>query len=268
MPQLFPKQSNWIMRSLFFGGPIFLILLLSAAEALDRSEFITDQNRVVPQPIAFSHKHHAGQMHISCLYCHNQSEKSRFAQIPAAAVCAGCHKEIWSQSPTLQPVLESDRTGQPILWNKVTKIPAYVYFDHQIHIQQLVGAQSAAQASALAVEHHSHSGPSSGPNSEPSAEPNSEPSALSTLDAQENQLRHTCTLCHGAVETMPLTRLTHPMTMEFCINCHRNPVRYLEQHLPARVDASSVSPGHDHTPSSSLNEVHLESKMDCVTCHR
>jgi hypothetical protein len=43
------------------------------------------------QPIAFSHKLHAGDMKISCLYCHAGAERSRYAGIPALNICMNCH---------------------------------------------------------------------------------------------------------------------------------------------------------------------------------
>jgi len=46
------------------------------------------------QPIAFSHRLHAGEMQISCLYCHSGAESSRTAGIPAASTCMNCHRFV------------------------------------------------------------------------------------------------------------------------------------------------------------------------------
>src|SRR5574340_1826583 len=43
------------------------------------------------QPIAFSHRLHAGELQVSCLYCHFGAERSHHAGIPAASVCMNCH---------------------------------------------------------------------------------------------------------------------------------------------------------------------------------
>ena len=62
------------------------------------------------QPIAFSHKLHAGDMKIACLYCHAGAERSRYAGIPALNVCMNCHEKVTSsfaaqqQAPQTQPV--------------------------------------------------------------------------------------------------------------------------------------------------------------------
>ena len=46
------------------------------------------------QPIAFSHKLHAGTNRIPCLYCHSNAERSRHAMVPAMAVCMNCHSVV------------------------------------------------------------------------------------------------------------------------------------------------------------------------------
>ena len=46
------------------------------------------------QPIAFSHKLHAGDMKISCFYCHAAAESSRYAGIPALNICMNCHERV------------------------------------------------------------------------------------------------------------------------------------------------------------------------------
>ena len=48
------------------------------------------------QPIAFSHKLHAGDMKVACLYCHAGAERSRYAGIPALNVCMNCHEKVTS----------------------------------------------------------------------------------------------------------------------------------------------------------------------------
>ncbi|MBS4027689.1 MAG: cytochrome c3 family protein, partial [Ignavibacteriales bacterium] len=46
------------------------------------------------QPIAFSHRLHAGEMGMQCLYCHFGAEKSKHAGIPPVNVCMNCHKYV------------------------------------------------------------------------------------------------------------------------------------------------------------------------------
>src|SRR5690606_28064112 len=53
-----------------------------------------DQHYEPEQPIAFSHRLHAGELEISCLYCHSGAEQSRTAGIPAASLCMSCHQHV------------------------------------------------------------------------------------------------------------------------------------------------------------------------------
>ncbi|HUE73854.1 MAG TPA: cytochrome c3 family protein, partial [Pirellulaceae bacterium] len=46
------------------------------------------------QPIAYSHRLHAGELQIDCLYCHTGAETSRHAGIPPAATCMNCHRFV------------------------------------------------------------------------------------------------------------------------------------------------------------------------------
>ena len=54
----------------------------------------------------------------------------------------GCHAQIWKDSPILEPVRASFRTGQPLAWTRVHDLPDFVYFDHSIHIAKGVGCES------------------------------------------------------------------------------------------------------------------------------
>ena len=144
------------------------------------------------QPIAFSHKLHAGDMKISCLYCHAGAERSRYAGIPALNVCMNCHEKVTSsfaaqqqaqpvESPQLRKLYDAlalddvlapveGKTPKPVVWQRVHQLPDFVYFDHRAHITAAVRCQQ----------------------------------------------------CHGAVETMERVRQVETLEMGWCVNCHRD----------------------------------------------
>ncbi|MBZ0172784.1 MAG: cytochrome c family protein, partial [Phycisphaerales bacterium] len=126
------------------------------------------------QPIAFSHRLHAGELLIDCLYCHSGAETSRHAGIPAASVCMNCHKFItaaWGAvraeddlaaeegrkperivSPELQTLYtalaldetmkrDPERQTDPLEWVKVHNLPDFVFFDHRPHVNAGVSCQ-------------------------------------------------------------------------------------------------------------------------------
>ena len=129
----------------------------------------------IAQPIPFSHKHHVGDDGIDCRYCHTAVETSASAGIPSSEVCMNCHKQIWADSPYLEPVRASLRTGKPIEWWRVHDLPDYVYFNHSIHVNKGVG----------------------------------------------------CSTCHGRIDQMPITYQAATLQMEWCLECHRAPERFV-----------------------------------------
>lgn len=127
------------------------------------------------QPIAFSHRLHGTELEISCIYCHSGAEKSRHAGIPAASVCMHCHKSVTAPlalvraeeetakkenrkphfiaSPELQKLCDalalndqllpdSTKTGKPIEWVRVHKLPDFACFDHRAHVAAGVMCQN------------------------------------------------------------------------------------------------------------------------------
>ena len=61
------------------------------------------------------------------------------ASIPPTSLCLNCHSQIWRDSPVLEPVRSSWRTGESLEWIKVYDLPGYVYFNHSIHVAKGVG---------------------------------------------------------------------------------------------------------------------------------
>ncbi len=134
--QVFKPNANSIAHMAIIGiavGPLTIGLALAA---LSRSPANTKVNIAKNQPVPFSHQHHNWELGIDCRYCHTSVEKSSFAGIPSTETCMSCHSQIWTNSPLLEPVRQSYETNTPIKWNKVNKLPDFVYFNHSIHINR------------------------------------------------------------------------------------------------------------------------------------
>ncbi len=142
MAQIFHRSANTLAKLSIIGIVLLATLAFTAAEAWQRSSYSTNQFEDREQPVQFSHKHHAGDDGIDCRYCHTAVEKSWNAGIPPTKTCMNCHTQIWADSPYLEPVRESYRTGQPIKWVKVHDLPDYVYFNHSIHVNKGVGCST------------------------------------------------------------------------------------------------------------------------------
>ena len=160
-----------------------------------------DQQGYEPvQPLAFSHRVHAGDLQMACLYCHAGAEASRHAGIPPADLCLNCHRFVTAPlgavraedelalqeereprrlvSPELAKLyaalglddrLQPSHAPATIAWLKVHNLPDFVYFDHRGHVTAGV----------------------------------------------------TCHTCHGPVETMERVRQVETLSMGWCVNCHR-----------------------------------------------
>jgi len=139
MSQIFKPSTNTLAKVTLFGAIFFLLLSVWILVSLNRSAYATRQTIIRAQPVPFSHDHHTEAMGISCLYCHTSVEESAFAGVPPTATCMNCHKLIWNDSPMLEPVRESFRSGEPIQWARVNDLPDFVYFNHSIHVAKGVG---------------------------------------------------------------------------------------------------------------------------------
>jgi Cytochrome c7 and related cytochrome c len=142
MPQLFHRGTNTLARLsillglLVAGGAGWFLL------EVNRTPFITQAYVAREQPVQFSHKHHVGDDGIDCRYCHTTVETTASAGMPATKTCMNCHSQLFANSPYLEIVRESWRSGQPIKWVRVHDLPDFVYFNHSIHVNKGVGCST------------------------------------------------------------------------------------------------------------------------------
>ena len=208
MPALFPRWTNTLSRVLLLialGTPVAAI---GGLMVYVRSPWVTGEDQPIEQPVMFDHRHHAGDEGIDCRYCHTTVESSPHAGIPPAATCMGCHAQIWNQSPKLAPVRRAFFEGTPIRWNRVHRVPDFVYFDHSIHVAKGVG----------------------------------------------------CVTCHGRVDQMAYVEQAEPLTMAWCLDCHRDP----DPHLRPLDRITSMEP----YPRSTEVRDDVATRTSCTTCHR
>ncbi len=153
------------------GIVTFLVIALGSKNVIDGLYTIGVQQGYAPkQPIAFSHKIHAGQYEIDCQYCHTGVEIGKSANIPSVNICMNCHSSIKTDSPQIQKLYAAQESGRPIEWVRVHNLPDLAYFNHSQHVK--VGG----------VE---------------------------------------CQTCHGEIQEMEVVEQASPLTMGWCIDCHR-----------------------------------------------
>lgn len=159
---------------------------------------VTDVGYRPQQPIAFSHKMHAGDNAIPCQYCHAGVEKSEHSPVPPLSTCMGCHVAVGIDNPKVEPLRKAWEEGRSIEWRRVHKLPDYVFFNHSRHIRAQIDCKS----------------------------------------------------CHGAVEEQGVVAQNKPLSMGWCLDCHRNPEQNI---VPARM-ISGIFTGHrvDYVNKDSL----------------
>ena len=94
------------------------------------------------QPIAFSHKIHAGDNKMACQYCHGGVRRGPAAGIPSVRLCMGCHQLVAATKPEIIKLRETFQRRQPIQWMRINVIGDFVYFNHYPHIARGVACQT------------------------------------------------------------------------------------------------------------------------------
>lgn len=115
---------------------VIVMLLLAAGVGVI---FLTASGRgkAVEQPLAFSHKIHAGDNQMPCLYCHTAARRSAVAGIPSVQRCMSCHRSLTadiSEKPGIKKLKEYWEKKELIRWVKVYDQPDFVRFSHRRHV--------------------------------------------------------------------------------------------------------------------------------------
>lgn len=122
-------------RPVIIGASLFFALVLLKA-TLDGLLAVGIQQGYAPkQPIAFSHKLHAGEYEVECQYCHTGVNKGKSATIPSANICMNCHNEIKRSSPEIQKIYTAIQENKPIEWVRIHNLQDFVYFNHSQHVE-------------------------------------------------------------------------------------------------------------------------------------
>ncbi|MBT4087119.1 MAG: cytochrome c3 family protein [Deltaproteobacteria bacterium] len=91
------------------------------------------------QPIAFSHKTHAGTNEIPCEFCHTYARRSINSGAPSVESCIGWHSVVEGakddQKEEIKKAIQYWEKRQPIPWKKIHDVPDFVHFSHKRHIK-------------------------------------------------------------------------------------------------------------------------------------
>ena len=77
-----------------------------------------------------------------------------------------------------------------------------------------------------------------------------------------------CATCHGRIDLMPLTYKVNTLYMNWCIECHRNPEKYLRPREEVFNMAYQPPENQEEFGRQLMKQNHVQSLTDCYTCHR
>ena len=126
---------KFLRSNKFVGIASFIFIGVFVKSCIDGLYTVGIQQNYQPtQPIAFSHKVHAGQYEIDCNYCHTGVNISKSANIPSVNICMNCHNAINTDKPEIQKILTAYEENRPIEWVRVHNLPDLAYFNHKQHV--------------------------------------------------------------------------------------------------------------------------------------
>ncbi|MEW6253345.1 MAG: cytochrome c3 family protein [Planctomycetota bacterium] len=146
----------------------------------------TDVGYAPEQPIAYSHALHVGELGMDCRYCHNTVEQAAHAALPPTQTCLNCHSQqtgIRVKTPT----------GDP---------------NPKLQLLQTAAYGGDGIPSGLPV---------------PWVRVHDLPGYVYFNHAAHVNRGVGCVSCHGRIDQMDVVYQAKPLSMAWCLECHRNP---------------------------------------------
>lgn len=206
-----------------------LLITLSTFGYMDLWNTGVQQGYQPVQPIKFSHQLHAGTNQIECQYCHSGAWKSKNATIPSLNVCMNCHKYV-------QATEKYDGEISP----EISKI--YAALDYNPETQQYGNNTRPIEW----VRIHN----------------------LPDL-AYFNHSQHVkvagieCQKCHGEIQEMEEVYQYSPLTMKWCINCHKE----TEVNSKGNAYYDKVIAAHEQIKKGEKVTAAVLGGLECGKCH-
>lgn len=224
------------------GFLIFAIIVVGGYTTVNNGiDFGRQQGYQPDQPIEFSHATHAGIQGIDCQYCHDTARKSKHASIPGANTCMNCHRAIEKGSQfgtqeitkifasigydpsTDRYIQDYDKLSNEEIEAIYTKWIADNYIaERELTSLDRRGERTVREqweeiASSLTNEEKEKiSGPIEW------TRIHMVPDHVYFNHAQHVSIgKIACQQCHGKVEEMDVLYQYAPLSMGWCINCHR-----------------------------------------------
>jgi mono/diheme cytochrome c family protein len=267
---------------------IFALIVLAGYTTVNRAVNLGRQQTYAPeQPINFSHKTHAGLHKIDCQYCHDGARRSKHAVIPATNTCMNCHKaiKVGSEHGTSELSKIYASIGYDPIKNTYVDEEEYANMSQDdiktmyvkwITEQYLVSNEiEALDAEGERIVEEQWKGILSSLTNEQKNKVQGpiEWTRIHNLPDHVyfNHSQHVavggveCQTCHGKVEEMDVVAQHAPLSMGWCINCHRES----EVKFDGNEYYKSYENYHNELASGDREKVTVEDigGLECQKCH-
>jgi len=222
-------DKNVLLKKILKNKKLVFFILLCGTIAMGSWGWVTLWNTNVHtgyqpvQPIKYSHELHAGTMKIDCQYCHTGAYKSKNASIPSLNVCMNCHKVVKTESAEIHKIY--DALGYDPKTDKYDSTAAKPIQWIRVH-----------NLPDLAYFNHSQHVKVAG-------------------------LK--CQTCHGPVETMKEVYQYSPLTMKWCVQCHKR----TEVNAKGNAYYDSILAAHDKIKKGEKVTAAVLGGIECGKCH-
>lgn len=222
---------RWILlnkKKVFFGAALFFIVF--SVWGWNQMASIGIQQGYQPaQPIKFSHELHAGVNQINCQYCHSGAFKSKNASIPSLNVCMNCHNYVQATEKyngEISPEIKKIYTA--LDYNPDTRTygenPKPVEWVRIHNLPDFAYFNHSQHTTVAGVE---------------------------------------CQTCHGPIEKMQEVYQYSPLTMGWCIDCHRK----TEVNSKGNAYYDKVLAAHEEIKNGKKVTAAMLGGLECVKCH-
>jgi len=198
---------NSRVLGIFLGTGLLLCLTIFLTSYANNVRLPGNDEGYEPvQPLAYSHRLHAGELQIGCLHCHSDAGRGRNAGIPTSQTCMDCHKFV--TAPILDVRAEDKRAEKAkekpgrIVSAELKKLYTAMGLDEQLRPIEGGGSGAAPHAVEWIRVHEL-------------------PDFVYFNHGSHVSAGVECQTCHGAIETMERVRQVSDLSMGWCVNCHR-----------------------------------------------
>lgn len=276
------------------GFLIFALVVIGGYTTVNNAINLGRQQGYAPtQPIKFSHAIHAGDQQIDCQYCHDGARRSKHSVIPATNTCMNCHKAIKSGSldgtkelskiyasigfdPSTDKYIENyDQLSNEEIKPIFTKFIKEQFVKDNKENPKYASSTTKLDRDANAAAEEQWNGIVTSLTNPDKAKISGPIEWIRIHYLPDhvyfNHAQHVsaggleCQTCHGPVEEMEVLQQYAPLSMGWCINCHRQTeVKFADNKYYEQYELY-----HEQMKAGKRSAVTVEDigGLECQKCH-